>query len=172
MKMSQHRVFKSAVLIPLLVMALLAVSSCEWDREYVLQRLPLSDNRSVIVLAEDAAEISTSIFYQIKIGEETVVSTCRICGAAKDPDSLKFKILSASNGNLIGLYEETNPERILALHDFSKGLSWPRGAPHEWTDDINNRGEELLERLQHEYPNSKFRLNHGAACGTTIPAGR
>ena len=103
--------------LPLLVMTLLAVPSCAWDREYVLQRLPAGDNRSVIILAENAAEISTGIYYQVKIGEETVVSTCRICGAAKDPGSFKFKILSASNGNLIALYEETNQERILALHD-------------------------------------------------------
>ena len=172
MNMSLRRTFKRLALLSFFALTLAAVSSCAWDREYVLQRLPAGDNRSLIVLAESAAEISTSIYYQIRIGDETVVSTCRICGAAKDPDSLNFKILSASSGNLIALYEETDPERILALHDFSRGKSWPRGAPDEWDDDINNRGERLLEQLQQEYPNSNLRLSHGAACGFKVPPER
>lgn len=98
----------------------------------MVKRLPVGDNRSIIILTDKDYEISRGIYYQVKIGEETVVSTCRICGAAKDPDSLTFKIVSASGGNLIAVYEETNPERILLIHDFNSGTSWPRGAPDEW----------------------------------------
>jgi hypothetical protein len=170
--MCELRILKSRTVISLLALALLGVYACSWDRHYVLKNLPVGHSKSIIILADSAAEISTGIYYQVKIGEETVVSTSRICGAAKDVDSLNFKILSASGGNLIALYEETNPERILALHDFSKGRSWPRGAPEEWSRDISNRGENLLEQLQQEYPNSNFRLNREAPCGIKIPDGK
>jgi len=167
--MFQLRLFKSPALLGFLAFTLLSLSACDRNRQYVLKRLPAGDNRWITISADETGEISRSIYYQVKIGEETVVPTGRMCNAANDPDSMSFKIVSASDGNLVGLYEETNPERVLALHDFAQGRSWPQGAPNEWTDDINNRGEELLKQLQHEYPNSNFRLNYWAACGIRIP---
>lgn len=161
--------FERTALIGLLALTLLALSACESNRQYVLQRLDVGDNRSILILADVAGEISTGIYYQVKVGEEMVVSTCRICGAAKDLDLLNFKILSAAGGTLVALYEETDPERILALHDVSRGRSWPRGAPSEWSSDIDNRGEELLKQLRQEYPNSNLRLSGGGACGIRMP---
>ena len=117
-------------------------------------------------MAETGAEITSTIFYQVKIGDQTVVSTYRICNAAKDPRSLSFKTLSTSGGNLIAVYEETNPERIVVLHDFSEGKSWPLGAPEENDAAIARTGERLLKKLQQEYVNSNFSLN-GEACGIT-----
>lgn len=157
------------VLIRLVALTLLVMSACHWERHYVVTGLPVGDNRSIIILADTAAEISTGIYYQVKIGGETVVSTCLICQAAKDVDSLNFKTLTASGGTLVALYEETDPERILALYDFSRGGSWPRGAPGEWNSEIDSRGEELLKQLQQEYPNSNLRLSGGAACGIKVP---
>ena len=106
--MSEQRVFERTALTPFFALILLALSACEWNRQYVLKRLPVGDNRSIIILADDAYEIARGIFYQVKIGEETVVNTCLICHAGKDPGSLSFKILSASGGNLIAVYEETD----------------------------------------------------------------
>ena len=165
----QRRAFKRMALIPFFALTLVAGGACQWGGMYVVKSLPAGGDRSIVVLTHDDYEISRGIYYQVRIGQETVVSTSLICNAAKDPNSLNYKILSASGGNLIALYEETNPERILALHDFNKGRSWPQGAPDEWTDDINSRGGELLKQLQQEYPNSHFKLNGGAACGIRIP---
>lgn len=159
-------------LILFLALVLVAGASCHWDDKFVVKSLPVGDDRSIIVVADSSYEISRTIYYQVKIGEKVVVSTCRICQAAKDPDSLNFKILSASSGNLIALYEETNPERILALHEFNKGMSWPRGAHDEWSEEIDKRGERLLQQLRQEYPNSNLRLSGMAACGIKLPTDR
>lgn len=137
----------------------------------MLKRLPVGENRSIIILADTAPEITSTISYQVMVGDQTVVSTCRICNAAKDPGSLSFKTLSASGGNLIGVFEETDPERIVVLHDFSNGLSWPRGAPDEWSPSITTRGDKLLKRMQQEYPNSNLGLS-GGTCGIKVPSGR
>lgn len=170
--MSQRRAFKRTALIHFFASTLAAGTACQSGGMYVVKSLPVGADRSIVILTHDDYEVSRGIYYQVKIGEETVVSTCRICGAAKDPNSLNYKIVSASGGDLIAVYEDTNPDRILALPDFRKGISWPRGAPHEWSQEINNRGEKLLQQLQQEYPNSNFRLNNEAACGIKIPKGR
>jgi len=156
--------FKSTALISFGASLMLLFSACQWNREYVLKRLPAGENRSIIILADTGAEITSTIFYQVKIGDQTVVSTYRICNAAKDPRSLSFKTLSASDGNLIAVYEETNPEKIVVLHDFSEGKSWPRGAPEENDAASTGTGERLLKKLQQEYANSNLTLN-GEACG-------
>ena len=168
-EMSKRRLFKSRGSIALLALTLLALSACHWEPQYVVKRLPVGENRSIIILAETAAEISTAIYYQVKVGEEIVVSLCVICYAAKDVDSLNFKILSASGGNLIAAYEETDPERILLIHDFSSGESWPRGADWESNPQKKSRGVRLLERLQREHLNSNLKLNPGESCGMKWP---
>ena len=111
------------------------------------------------------ADISKGVYYEVKIGEETVTRTCLICFSATDPDSLSFKTLSAGGGNLIGVYEESEPETILVLHDFSKGTTWPRGSPDKSDWGNNTAGGKLLEELQKEFPDRKFKLNPGDACG-------
>jgi len=158
------REFKRAVFTSFCASVVLAFFACEWNREYVLKHLPAGENRSIIILADTGAEITSTIFYQVKLGDQTVVSTYRICNAAKDPRSLSFKTLSASGGNLIAVYEETNPESIVVLHDFSEGKSWPRGASEENDAAITRTGERLLKKLQQEYANSNLTLN-GEACG-------
>jgi hypothetical protein len=168
MNMSEPRAFNRTALISIFALTLAAGTACRWGGMYVVKNLPAGAGRSIVILTHDDYEISRGIYYQVKIGEEMVVSTCWICTAAKDPNSLNYKIVSALDGNLVAVYEETNPEKILALHDFSTGRSWPQCAPDEWTRDANNRGETLLEQLQQEYPNSNFRLNDGA-CGIKIP---
>lgn len=133
----------------------------------MLKRLPVSENRSIIILAVTGAEITSTIFYQVRIGDLTVVSTYRICNVGKDPRSLSFKTLSASAGNLIAVYDETNPERIVVLHDFSEGKSSPRGAPEENDAAITRKVEGLLKKLQQEYANSNLILN-GEAWGIKV----
>jgi hypothetical protein len=169
MNMSQAGAFNRTALISFFALTLAAGTACQSGGMYVVKSLPAGVGRSIVILTHDDYEVSRGIYYQVKIGEETVVSTCRMCNAAKDPNSLNYKIVSALDGNLVALYEETNPERILALHEFSTGRSWPQGAPDEWSRDIDNRGETLLEQLQQAYPNSNFRLNGGATCGIKIP---
>ena len=171
MRLSEPGVFNRTALLLLCALIVVALSACEWNREYLLKRLPAGENRSIIILADTGAEITSTIFYQVKLGDQTVVSTYRICNAAKDPRSLSFKTLSASGGNLIAVYEETNPESIVVLHDFSEGKSWPRGVPEENDSEITRTGERLLKQLQQEYPNSNLKLN-GEACGIKLSSNR
>lgn len=144
---------------------LLPLTACDGNRKYVLKRLPAGDTRSIIISADEMADISRGVYYEVKIGEETVTRMRLICFSATDPDSLSFKTLSAVGGNLIGVYEESEPETILVLHDFSKGTAWPRGSPDKSDWDNNTAGGKLLEELQKEFPDRKFKLNPGDACG-------
>ena len=163
-KMFQLKVFKS-VASGFLVFTLLLFSACDGNRKYVLKRLPAGDDRSIIISADEMADISKGVFYEVKIGEEIVTPMRLICFSATDPDSLSFKTLSAVGGNLIGVYEESEPDKILALHDFSRGGTWPGGSPDKSDWENNTAGGKLLEELQKEFPDRKFKLNPGDACG-------
>lgn len=162
--MFQLKVFKSPA-SGFLAFTLLSFSACDGNRQYVLKRLPAGDNRSIIISADEMGDISTGVYYEVKIGEETVTPICLICFSATDSDSLSFNTLSAVGGNLIGVYEESEPETILVLHDFSKGTTWPRGSPDKSDWENNTAGEKLLEELQKEFPDRRFKLNPGDACG-------
>ena len=162
--MFQLKVFKSAA-SGFLAFTLLSFSACDGNRKYVLQRLPAGDDRSIIISADIMAEISTAVSYEVTIREEIVVPNCLICYGATDVDSLSFNTLSAAGGNLIAVYEESERETILVLHDFSKGTAWPRGSPDKSDWENNTAGGKLLEELQKEFPDRKFKLNPGDACG-------
>jgi hypothetical protein len=106
--MFQRRVFKSAA-SGFLAFTLLSFSACDGNRQYVLKRLPAGDNRWITISADEMADISKGVYYEVKLGEETVTRMRLICFSATDPDSLSFKTLSAVGGNLIGVYEESEP---------------------------------------------------------------
>jgi len=162
--MVQLRVFKSAAL-GFLAFTLLALSACDGNRQYVLKRLSVGADRSIIISADEMAEISKGVYYEVRVGEKTVRPKRLFCYSATDPDSLSFKTLSAAEGNLVGVYEESQPERMLVLHDFSRGVTWPGGLPDKSDWENNTAGGKLLEELQQEFPDRKFKLNPGESCG-------
>jgi hypothetical protein len=169
--MFQLKVVKSPALLGFLAFTLLALSACDGNRQYVLKRLPAGDNRWITISADEMAEISTGVYYEVKIGQEIVRPKRLICFSATDPDSLSFKTLSAAGGNLIGVYEESQPEKILALHDFGKGATWPGGSPDKSDWENNTAGGKLLEELQQEFPDRNLKLN-GDACGIKSSSNR
>lgn len=155
--------------IPVVALLLMALSACSWDRfyqeRYEVATIPAGNGRSIIISTDRACEISCSIYYEVKVGDQTVASTCRICSG--DAESLMFKPLFANDGNLVGVYEETRPERLLLLHDFSTGMSWPASLPTEWSSETDSRGAKLLEAFQNDHPERKFTSEWGEACGVT-----
>lgn len=151
----------------LLVALMLTLSACSWDRifrrQYVVTEIPVGDGRTVVISTDSVCEISCSILYEVKVGDETVSSMCRI--AYGDAESLTFKTLFAKGGNLVAIYEETWPERLLLLHDFSTGKGWPRSLPDEYGTDTDGRGVKLLAEMQKEHPERKYLTASGDAAG-------
>jgi hypothetical protein len=153
--------------IPLVALTLLMLSACSWDRfyqqRYVVTSIPAGAGRAIVISTDQACEISCSIYYEVKVGDETAASTCRICSG--DADSLTFHAVYASGGNLVGVYEDTQPNRLLLLHDFNTGWSWPRSTPTESSSDTDSRAQKLLDAFQKDHPDRNFTLSWGEACG-------
>src|SRR5687768_5333788 len=104
--MLQLRSSKKSTSIRLLLIIVLALSACDSSRKYIVRSLPAGENREIIILADEMAEISRLVYYEIKVGGETVVPLTHVC-YDNDPESLTFKTVSAWGGNLVGVYEVT-----------------------------------------------------------------
>jgi hypothetical protein len=61
----------------------------------------------------------------------------------------------------VGFLRERGKNMKLA----SNGITWPWGSPDKSDWDNNTAGGKLLEELQKDYPDRKFKLDRGAACG-------
>lgn len=64
--MFQLKLFKSPA-SGFLAFTLLSFSACDGNRKYVLKRLPAGDDRSIIILADEMADISKGVYYELKI---------------------------------------------------------------------------------------------------------
>jgi hypothetical protein len=148
--------------LPFVALMLLTLSACSWDRQYEVTRFTVGEGRTIIISAAEAWEISQPVYYEVKVGEEIVASMCVICWG--DADSLTFNTVYASGGNLVGLYEETRPDRLLLLHDFSTGMSWPRSLPTESSAATDSRGARLLSAIKKEHPDKNFTISWGDSC--------
>lgn len=153
---------------------LTALSACSWDRfyerKYVVTSIPAGDGRAILISTDQACEISCGIYYEVKVLDQIVVPMSSICSG--DAETLTFKAIFAKEGNLVGVYEETWPERLLLLHDFTTQSSWPRSLPDEGGHQTDSRGLKLLEAFQKEHPNKHFRFAWGGACGVGPPPQR
>ena len=76
-------VFKRAA-SGVLAFMLLPLSACDGNGQYVLKRPPVGDDRSLIISADEIAEISWGVYCEVKIGEEIVRSRRLICFSATD----------------------------------------------------------------------------------------
>lgn len=162
--MLQPTLFKESTRGGFLLIMLLALSACDSSQKYIVRSLPAGENREIVILADEMAEISRLVYYKIKVGGETVVPLSHIC-YDNEPETLTFKTVSASGGNLVGVYEVTRPDRLIVLHDFSSGITWPGRMPQDSDWEASGRGTQLMEQFERDHPDSKFTLKAWEACG-------
>jgi hypothetical protein len=136
-------------------------TSCSWFQRYqVLTRLPVGEHGNSIVILQDIYyDNGWRLYYQVKSGGKVIVD-CRFICSQDDGKHSNFKIITARGGNLVGLFQESRPESIIALHDFSSGRTWPAVlSDSESYVETHDRGNALLASLQQEYSNVKLKLN-------------
>jgi len=141
-------------LLSVALVVLVMLVSCTATGEYEIETFDLGKGHSIEILASEDAEVSQSFYYQVKVGQKIVASLCMIC-VGHDHGQLKFKTLSASDGDLVGIFEQKFPQEILAIHDFKSNSSWPRQ---------EGSGATLLNELQAEHKDIQLTLGHRQAC--------
>ena len=138
---------------------LLANLSCEGPKgEYLITSLNPGPGRTIEILASYDVDGGRGIYYRVNVNGETVAPLSLMC-VGLDTDKLKFKTITANNGDLVGVFEERYPLEILAMHDFKMNRTWPhdRIAHGQW-------GDELLRELQSAHSDRKFQLGEGSGC--------
>lgn len=145
----------------MLVLCALCIS-CSWFQRYrVLTTLPVGEQGYSIVILEDIYyDNGRRLYYQVKSGEKVIVDRYFICSQVDDGKHSNFKIITARGGNLVGLFQESRPESIIVLHDFSSRRTWPGVlSDSESHVETRDRGNALLASLQQEHANVKLKLN-------------
>jgi hypothetical protein len=136
--------------------------SCSWLQRYqVLTTLPVGEQGNFIVILGDIYyDNGRLLYYQVNSGKKVIVDRSFICSQLDNGKHSDFKIITARGGNLVGLFQESRPESIIALHDFSSRRTWPAAlSDSESYVETRDRGNALLASLQQEHSNLKLKLN-------------
>jgi hypothetical protein len=153
-----------ALLSALSVLILLVSLSCTGvSGEYEITNFDLGNGRTVEILASEDAEVSQSFYYQVRVNKKIVVPLVMIC-VGHDRGQLTFKTLPAKDGDLVGIFEQKQPEEMLAIHDFKSNATWPGFLAPDQEAEFRLSGNLLLRDLQAEHQNMQLTLANGRAC--------
>ena len=133
-----------------IVSVCLGIARWALTRDWALvQRIELSGDRTLKVRTQSAREVNRPFYAEIWESDQ-MVSRCYIFsvpaqGASRS--NLRFDIVTAAGGRIIGLTERRAPNVLLVAHDFGSGRTWPRGhAAEHWRETVL-RGEEMTAQL-------------------------
>lgn len=126
---------------------------------YPVAVFDVGKQRSLFVLTEVLPEAPVqSYYYRVRIGDRIVVQSHYIHYGSlwsKRPDLIhkrpNFVLVTAQNGNLVGLIEKSEPRVVLVVHDFTSGESWPKS-------DSSQQAKLLLKKLAESNPGTEYIL--------------
>lgn len=149
--------------IVILASLIILLSSCSCKEAYPVAKLNAGANRVINIYVACSDAPTDPIFYEIAVDGKVIIEKRMMCSGSYYGD-YRFEVITAMNGNLVGVIETSHPENILALHDFSANETWPGGRDDQTPMEHYKIGEKLLEQLQKEHPEKK--LNIGSyRCG-------
>lgn len=124
-----------------------------FDGTYHVRTLKLPKDRRLEVRAEVEADVAPALSYRIPgTAHSGIMMIC-----TKLTSELSFQVISAEQGDLIGIVETSLPSALLVLHDFRQDISWSHTGPKP--EERPARGQALLERLRVEHPNVNWVLH-------------
>lgn len=93
-----------------------------WNNCNHVETLDCGAERRIIITGDLIWEKSRPLYYEVVMG--THVSTAKCFFDALGPDEeAKFTVVTANNGELIGVVSEDRD--VVIVHDFATGDSWP-----------------------------------------------
>ncbi len=114
-------------------------------------------NRAVIVSGYDRpAGDLWGVMYSIVEGQNTIVGEHVLGLAHQQPDRLQFDLVTALDGDLVGLVESTEPHRLLLTWQFSSQLGWIEVSLQDLTSEEKNVLREQVQELNRSNPGRHF----------------
>ena len=77
-------------------------------------------------------------------------------------DMLKFQMLEGSGGDVFGVIEDSSPNKVLIVGQFSADYLWPGKPDSLGRDPRREVGEALVAELNREHPGGPLVLRNGA----------
>lgn len=133
--------------------------------------LDLVPDRSIRITVEPNSQRTLSLHYHVKAGGQTQIDRAFFGTLPRTSPPPGFVTYTADGGDLVGLAQAVAPDRVIILHDFATGDSFPhRHVTYKDTDTrksypyyedeepILARGEALFERLVAGNPDHSLEL--------------
>jgi hypothetical protein len=122
-------------------------------KDYVLAKLDAGDGILLTVLIENGSwDPMLMLYYTVHRGKDVLVQKHSF--GLTVVRKFHFRLVTSQKEKLVALTEEDSPDRTLVMYDVESGQVWPFEGGQE---DIDC-GEELLKKLQTEYPSRKLIL--------------
>lgn len=130
-----------------------------------LKTLDLGNDRVIRITIEPNSQRTLSLHYHVDVQGQSKIEHAFFGTLPRTATPPDFEIYRTEQGDLIGLAQAAAPDRIIILHDFASGDSWPyRSVTYKDTDtrksypyyeneeQIMARGEALFQRLADANP--------------------
>ncbi len=137
----------------------------------VLKTLDLGNDRAIRITVEPNSQRTLSLHYHVDAEGQTLIDHAFFGTLPRTSPPPEFVTYIANDGDLVGLAQVVAPNRIILLHDFATGDSFPhRPVAYKENDTrksypyyedegpILARGEALFERLTAEHPDPPLEL--------------
>ena len=154
-----EEIFKDLFLF-LSIAVLFSVSSCSsmLKKRQSVAAIDIGAGRVIVIKADIFSDSSQGYYYEVRVNGVIMVPEYFIC-ASRGEKNHHFSVLSSSDGNLIGVIIDAQPNVVIAMHDFNSGRTWPgRSASESWEQN-HNKGIVLLQDLQKDSPAGKLSLS-------------
>lgn len=125
----------------------------------VERRIDAGSGRTITILGDTTPFEIPAWYYEIDAGKQLVATTFLSRAACYPYRNFRYKLLTSSDRELVGVVCENRPDVLLVLYDFASGESWPRGHPSDTYEITLARGRRLKDRLQAENPEPKLALS-------------
>ena len=123
----------------------------------VVQTLELEDDRRVHITSRTVQPLMATrlaLYYETEpassAGDAPQPAFFGSLPPSREPP--RFLVHRTSDGELVGVAAASDPNALLILHDFETGASWPRHDLVEGQEQLDARGQQLLERLRSDLP--------------------
>lgn len=182
-------------LIPVLIFLLVAVMAVPLvmslgSRKQIdpvkVTDLDVGAGRVFRITVETNFQQTLSLHYHVDIDGQPQIEHAFFGTLPRTSPPPDFVIYADGSGDLVGLAQVTVPDRIVIIHDFATGESWPMRKVnykdndpqhiypyYEEKDSIVARGEAMFARLDQALPDQELKLLR--TMGTrplTVPDGR
>jgi len=132
------------------------LNGCREGKYEKVATFVLPHDRQLIIFVERDWEGTQGYYYEVRQGGRAVIPLSHLVGRGRRDPRPEFDLATAQDGDLAAVTTRADPDKVLILHDFKTGFSYPRHS--DWREEPP-REEGLLRIFQAEHPEHHYQLS-------------